>query len=408
MRRDIGLGLAGLCLLAALAGPALAQNPAPAQSAAGAQGSVPAAQGAAPATQGAAPAPPEECNSLCRVVRAFAPPPPPPAEPVAVTPATAAPAPARKPRRAVRPAPVAEPPARAASVSPRIRLLADSGDDGVVADLKTALAPAIEVEAATARKGVLENLLSQPNVDAAVVSNLGLERAKRQSEKLVYLAKLFPQELHAVVKSDIGNLENLRGTRVAVGPAESDGAVAAKAFLDSRSIAFEAVEQPFDEAMTALREGSVAALFVLAPKPYAPLAEIGAGDGLKLLALPPLAADAEFYPASLGHDLYPGLSGGAAKVETVALDTILVAPRWRESSPRQTALVAFARRLLDRLPALAADGGEAKWREVNAAAEVAGWRRLRVAEDWVKAKLKDVDRISTRAPAPSQRVGDIR
>src|SRR4051812_25239182 len=111
MRRDIGLGLASLCLLTALAGPALAQNPAPAQSAAGAQGSVPAAQGTAPATQGAAPAPPEECNSLCRVVRAFAPPPPPPAEPAAVTPATAAPAPARKPRRAARRAPVAEPPA---------------------------------------------------------------------------------------------------------------------------------------------------------------------------------------------------------------------------------------------------------------------------------------------------------
>ncbi|HEU4520210.1 MAG TPA: hypothetical protein VFS03_11905, partial [Microvirga sp.] len=177
--------------------------------------------------------------------------------------------------------------------------------------------------------------------------------------------------------------------------------------LAARAVPVAPVRGSFEDAMVAVREGTIAAAFVLAPKPFAPLASIEAAEGLRLVPLDYRTSDGRFHPAALGPEDYPGLVRESGRVGTVALDAILIAPRWRENSPRQKELVAFARTLLERAPALTREGRHPKWRDVNAAAEVAGIRRLRAAQEWVQAKLRDNQRLTGR-PAARQRVGEVR
>jgi hypothetical protein len=76
------------------------------------------------------------------------------------------------------------------------------------------------------------------------------------------------------------------------------------------------------------------------------------------------------------------------RVETVALDAVLVAPRWRENTNRQEELAAVTARLFERLGALGGAGRHPKWSETNLAAPVEGVRRLKAAQQWIAGRLK--------------------
>jgi uncharacterized protein len=394
--RTVLLGLTAAFL--ASAGAALAQTPPNAAQPADAAAADAAATPAAPAAQ-------PECNSLCRVVRTLS------GQPTE-TPAPAVETAAKpEPVRRIRPRLRRE--AASAKVRPaRIGILADP--DGTqaatIADLGAVLAPGLPVEALAGKRAAVADLLSRPSADAAIVSSLAVDQAKRSADRLVYVAKLFTQELHAVAKSDVARLDDLAGKPVYVGPKGSDTAAAAEALLAARAVPVAPVRGSFEDAMVAVREGTIAAAFVLAPKPFAPLASIEAAEGLRLVPLDYRTSDDSFHPAALTGADYPGLVRESGRVDTVALDAILIAPRWRESSPRQKELVTFARTLLERAPALTREGRHPKWRDVNAAAEVAGIRRLRAAQDWVQAKLRDNQRLSgpPAAPHSRQRVGEVR
>jgi uncharacterized protein len=389
--RAVLLGLTAAFLTSA--GAALAQtDPNPTQPAVVAP--------ADPAAQ--APAQPE-CNSFCRVVRTLS------GEPVDPPPPVVETAEKPEPARRIRPRVRREAAAKPAPVRIGILADADGTEEAMIADLGAVLAPGLPVEALAGKRAPIVDLLSRPSADAAIVSSLTVAKATRSVDRLVYVAKLFTEELHAVARTDLARLEDLAGKPVYVGPIGSDTAIAAEALLAARGVPVAPVRGTFEDAMVAVREGTLAAAFVLAPKPYAPLAQITASEGLRLVPLDYRVSDEHFHPAVLGSDAYPGLVGEAGRVGTVALDAVLIAPRWRESSPRQKELVTFARTLLERAPALAREGRHPKWRDVNTAAEVDGIRRLRTVQDWVQARLREGPRLSGRPEnSARQRVGAMR
>jgi TRAP-type uncharacterized transport system substrate-binding protein len=212
------------------------------------------------------------------------------------------------------------------------------------------------------------------------------------ADKVAYLAKLFTEELHALAAPGIRRLEDLDGKPVHLGPPDSDGHLAAMTFLGSRGLRVAPVGGSIDQAMEGLRQGRVAAVFILAPKPLAPLAELR--GGATLLPLAYRSSDADFHPAALTAADYPGLIKEGARVETVALDAVLVAPRARDNA---AVLAAAATRLFERLGAPGA-GRHPKWAETNLAATVDGFPRLKPAQQWVAARLK-----AREAPAGSVR-----
>ena len=176
-------------------------------SAALAQGAAPSAQAAPP--QAAAPAQQtaptdQDCNSLCRVFRSLS-----------GTAAQPAPPPEETARAAAAPRAGASV-HRVAKADHRIKFVteADGSDDRIVSDLAAVLEPDFPVDAVAGHGSIIKELLTLPKVDLAVTTNLSLERGSEYADRLVYVAKLFTQELHVVVGSAVERLEDLEARPV--------------------------------------------------------------------------------------------------------------------------------------------------------------------------------------------------
>ena len=144
------------------------------------------------------------------------------------------------------------------------------------------------------------------------------------------------------------------------------------------------VKDPPSLALAKLEQGDIAAVALVAGKP-APLLRVRDGsDGLHLLAVPMKGQLATAYaPTRLTAKDYPGLVGTDAPVDTVAVGVVLTAANLTPGSERSRNVANFVDAFFTQFPTLLEPGHEAKWREVNLAAELPGWHRLPAAEQWL-------------------------
>jgi hypothetical protein len=276
---------------------------------------------------------------------------------------------------------------------------ADGTHGAIAADLAAVLSPEILLRTAPGKALPLKELLASDAADLAIASSLTLARGSAAPDKIVYVSKLFTQELHAVAAPGIRRLDDLRGKPVYLGPRDSDSELAARTFLESRGVTVAPVAGTLGEALKGLRQRRISAVFVLAPKPFVPLTELSSADG-HLLPLGYQLSDTPFHPASLKASDYPALVRADEPVETVALDAVLIAPRLRETTPRHKELTVFATHLFDRIGSLVGIGRHPKWQETNLAAQVENVTRLKAAQQWVATRLKISEQASaTAAPA---------
>ena len=208
---------------------------------------------------------------------------------------------------------------RVAKADHRIKFVteADGSDDRIVSDLAAVLEPDFPVDAVGGHGSIIKELLTLPKVDLAVTTNLSLERGSEYADRLVYVAKLFTQELHVVVGSAVERLEDLEARPVFMGDPGSDSEMAAQALLSEHNVTVKPASGSLQEALSGLRDDKVAAVFVLAPKPFEPLVGLKSEDGVKLLSVSH-AAKSSFYPAVITDAAYPGLVSADSPVETVA------------------------------------------------------------------------------------------
>ncbi|WP_460450377.1 TAXI family TRAP transporter solute-binding subunit [Alsobacter sp. SYSU BS001988] len=380
---------------------------------------VGAASAASAQTAPAQPTSPETCNALCQLFKGLGGDRNPPGSSQAASraaPARAAASdqPADKagrrrtaPAQAGRSADAAQPgdetgstaPQRQAAVATRpgpdeqaepgkLRILTGPGPgrEAIVADLGAVLGPETKVDAVSGRNAALKDLLTIPGVDMAVVSAPVLAAAN--TEKLVQVAKLFGEELHVVAGPDVTRIEDLAGKPVHLGRPGSDTEAVARAALQARGVEVVALHGSLEDASADLREGRAAAFVLLAPKPFAPLAQLDAGAGAHLVAISYRGVGEAYDPSSFTAADYPAWVRPGERVETLAADAVLVAPWWRESSPRQKELTAAARTLFERFPGLLREGRHPKWKETNLAAAVDRVRRLKTAQLWVQSQIK--------------------
>ena len=57
---------------------------------------------------------------------------------------------------------------------------------------------------------------------------------------------------------------------------------------------------------------------------------------------------------------------------------------WKERTGRYYSTRAFVNTFMDNFPKLLEEARQSKWAEVNLAAELPGWQRYPVAEEWLK------------------------
>ena len=240
-------------------------------------------------------------------------------------------------------------------------------------------------------------------IDLGITQTNVLARLRQSGEigalddKIVYLAKLFNEELHIVVRGDSGldSIEQLAGRTVSLGQAGSGTQLIAHDVFERLGIAVQEVNMAGTDAIDRLATGEIDAVAVIGGKPIPALAQ---RSGLRLVAIPfakPLRD--EFLPASLTGDDYPTLVAPDSRVDTVAVGTVLIAYNWAKDSDQYKKIRKFVGAFFPQIGKLQGPPHHPKWREVNLAATLPGWTRFSAAETWLaQNRREDAPVVSER------------
>ena len=234
-------------------------------------------------------------------------------------------------------------------------------------------------------------------VDLGITQSNLLGYYKRTNEigpiddKIVYIAKLFNEEMHLIVRADSGiaSLADLAGKKVNFSDVGSGTQLSTRDIFERLGIAPQEVNMGQADAFEALKKGEIAATILIAGKPAGSMAKLKAADGFRIL---PVAFDkplqADYLPATLTNEDYPGLIAPGEKVETVAVGAVLIAFNWPKGSDRYRRIQKFVDAFFPRLAEFQKAPRHPKWREANLAATLPGWTRFAGAEEWVRNRDK--------------------
>ena len=234
-------------------------------------------------------------------------------------------------------------------------------------------------------------------VDLGITQSNLLPYFKRSNEigqiddKIVYIAKLFNEEMHLIVRADSGikSLADLAGKKVNFSDVGSGTQLSTRDIFEKLGIHPEEVNMGQGDAIEALKRGELAATILIAGKPAGAMAKLKASDGFKIL---PVAFDkplqADYLPTVLTSDDYPGLIGKGEKVESVAVSAVLIAFNWPKGTDRYRRIQSFVDHFFPRLADFQKAPRHPKWREANLAAVLPGWKRFEGAEEWLRNREK--------------------
>jgi TRAP transporter TAXI family solute receptor len=209
----------------------------------------------------------------------------------------------------------------------------------------------------------------------------------RIDDKIVYIAKLFNEEMHLIVRADspIKSLQDLAGKKVNFSDEGSGTQLSTRDIFDKLGIKAQEVNMGQGDALEALKRDEIAATILIAGKPTGVHLKLKASDGFKIL---PIAFDKplqnDYLPATLTHDDYPGLIPAGEKVETLAVSAVMIAFDWPKGTERYRRIQNFVDHFFPRLAEFQKPPRHPKWREANLAAVIPGWKRFEGAEEWLR------------------------
>ncbi|MBN8901782.1 MAG: hypothetical protein J0H57_12165, partial [Rhodospirillales bacterium] len=200
-----------------------------------------------------------------------------------------------------------------------------------------------------------------------------------------YITKLYEEEVHVLARKDIGRLEDLSGQTVNVDGKGSGSAMTASVLFGALGIRPTLANDDQDVALEKLKRGEIAAMVYVVGKPASLFSRIDAPAGLHFLSIPLAPALAEPYlPSRLDHAQYPALIAEGAPVDTVAVGAVMAVYGWQPGSDRYRKVARFTDAFFDNFQQFLKPPRHPKWREVNLAAQIPGWRRFPEAQEWLQ------------------------
>ena len=218
-------------------------------------------------------------------------------------------------------------------------------------------------------------------------------------DKIVYIAKLFNEELHVVVRAEAGitSLEQLAGKKVNFSDIGSGTQLTTRDIFTRLKIKAEEVNMGQADALEKLKSGEIAATVLIAGKPAGAVARIRSDQGFRFLNVPFAKELHDAYlPALLTNEDYPGMVGRNEGFETVAVGAVLIAFNWPKGTERYRRIENFVEHFFPSLAQFQKPPRHPKWREANLAAVLPGWTRFPAAEDWLK-RNRQIEQAPTAA-----------
>lgn len=233
------------------------------------------------------------------------------------------------------------------------------------------------------------DLLYLRGVDAAIVYGDVLEHFKKTpeiagiSKRINYLMSLFPSEAHVFVRPEINSLQDLAGKTVNFNTEGTAAAYSGPIIFERLGIKINATFIPHQVAMGEMKKNDkYAATFWISSKPLPPFLKGSFPPGFKFLPIEYSDKLDYYMPAYLEHADYPQLIPEGQRIETIAVPALLAVYDWAPDTDRYRRMLRVVDYLFDRFPKLQTEPGyHPKWKDVNLAATVPGWKRFQPLQD---------------------------
>jgi uncharacterized protein len=230
------------------------------------------------------------------------------------------------------------------------------------------------------------------------------ERMGQFDDKIVYIAKLFNEEVHLVARSNITSIEQLRGLKVNLDARGSGTSYSMRDLFKALGIDVEEVSMSQFEAFEKVKSGEISATALIAGKPVRSMLKLTRNDGLHFVPIPYTAkVNGDYLPATFTHDDYPELiASGETVVDTVAVGAVLIAYNWQKTKvDRYRRVQQFVDAFFPKIAEFQKPPRHPKWREVNISATLPGWKRFEAAQAWLDNQRLGAER-NDGAPAPAE------
>jgi TRAP transporter TAXI family solute receptor len=208
------------------------------------------------------------------------------------------------------------------------------------------------------------------------------ELSSALDQRLTYITRLFPEEMHVVAGRGIRKIEELNGKKVNFSDSGSSTQITARDVFGLLGVSVNEVNLSQADAIAAIKNGEIAATVVISGKPAGIFSHITAADNLHLLEIPYTRTLENIYlPGQLEQALYPNLIDKGQTIQTVAVDSVLITNNWQPTSDRYRRVAKFVEALFSRLAEFKKPPRHPKWQEVDLNKELPGWQRFPAAEE---------------------------
>jgi TRAP-type uncharacterized transport system substrate-binding protein len=212
------------------------------------------------------------------------------------------------------------------------------------------------------------------------------ERMGQTDDKIVYIAKLFTEEVHLVARANVTSIEQLRGLKVNLDAKGSGTSYSMRDVFKAVGIEIEEVSMSQAEAFEKVKSGEIAATVLIAGKPVRSMSKLNSADGLHFVPVPyPPQLLADYYPSTLTHDDYPDVIAAGQSVDTISVGAVLIAYNWQKkaNADRYRRVQRFVEAFFPKIAEFRKPPRHPKWREVNLATKLPGWTRFEAAQTWL-------------------------
>src|SRR5215470_8106666 len=224
----------------------------------------------------------------------------------------------------------------------------------------------------------------------------------KYDDKLVYIAKLFNEEVHLIARPEITSIEQLNGRKVNIDDVRSGTSQTMRDVFKRLGVQIEEVNVTQGQAFEKLKAGEIVATAYVAGKSAKLISNLKFERGMHFLPVP-FASEvtSEYLPTELTHDDYPDLIPAGQAIQTIADEVILIGYNWPKNTDRFRRVQRFVEAFFPKIEEFQKPPNHPKWREVNLAVTVKDWRRFEPADDWLAAnRAPDVANLQTNTPQP--------
>jgi uncharacterized protein len=208
------------------------------------------------------------------------------------------------------------------------------------------------------------------------------ELSSTLDQRLTYITRLYPEEMHVVAGRGVRTIEDLNGKKVNFSESGSSTQITARDVFGLLGVAVNEVNLTQADAIAAIKSGDIAATVAFSGKPAGIFSHVSATDNLHLVEIPYTRTLENIYlPGQLDQALYPNLIDKGQTVQTIAVDSVLITNNWPPASDRYRRVAKFVESLFSRFAQFKKPPRHPKWQEVDLNKELPGWQRFPAAEE---------------------------